>query len=168
MNRSKPKAGDVLLTDSIKAHTGHLFCDDPKAKLIAVFLGTVHEGMDPDVPGRLKKLGWDRSVVYEGTVQYGDGENRWAHRLNYQADSPKEAGLAAVRFARRMLQEERDAVEDRKESVNVLALTVRTMRLGVIDDEGRPHNGRGPAFITWGADSGDTLDDLVQKIEEAQ
>lgn len=167
MNHSKPKVGDVLLTDSIQSHKGHLFADDPETKLIAVFLGTIQKDLDPDVPGRLEKLGWSRSVVYEGTAQYGDGDNRWAHRLNFQADSPKGAALAAVRFARRMLQEERDAVEERKESVNLLALTVRTMRLGSIDDEGRPHNGRGPAFITWGAESGDTLDDLVQKIEEA-
>ena len=167
MSRSKPRAGDVLLTDSVKSHKGHLFCDDPTSKLIVVFLGTLHEGMDPDVPGRLKKLGWSRSVVYEVTVQLGDGDNRWAHRLNFEANTPKEAGLASVRFARCILDEERGAVEEDKESINVLALTVRTMRLGEIDDEGRPHNGRGPAFITWGVDSGEDLDALVQKIEEA-
>lgn len=167
MNRSKPKVGDVLLTDSIDSHKGHLFADDPDTRLIAVFLGTVAKGDDPDVPGRLEKLGWSRHVVYEVTAQYGDGGNRWVHRLNYLADSPREAGLAAVRFARRMLDEERKAVEDNKESINVLALTVRTMRLGAIDDEGRPFNGRNAAFITWGAESKDTLDNLTEKIKEA-
>lgn len=163
MNRSKPSVGDVLLTDSIKSHLGHLFADDPDTRLIAVFLGTVSKDDDPDVLGRLEKLGWSRHVVYEVTAQYGDGSLRWVHRLNYRHNSPREAALGAVRFARRMLQEEQEV----SEAVELLSITVRTMRLGEIAEDGRPYNGRGPAFVSWGVESEQSLDDLVTMIEEA-
>lgn len=156
----KPKVGDVLLVQELESHKGKLSVEED-ARIVTLFLGTVEKGTDPDVPGRLKKLGWDRFVVYEVTAQFGDGEQRWVHRLNYIAASPKSAALDAVRFARLLEAEEQKSVS----TTQLLSIIIRTMRLGMIDEKGKPHNGRGPAFVQWGAESGHTLDDLVKKIE---
>jgi hypothetical protein len=158
------RAGEVLLAAQIDSNRGMLRVEDPDdARLVAIFLGTVAKGEDPHPVERLNKLGWTRSTVYEVTAQYGDGEQRWVHRLNFTAATPKEAGLAAVRFARQMRTHEFVASEGRP--ISILALNVCTMRLGEIDAEGKPVNGRGPSFVRWADGKEETLDDFVFKME---
>lgn len=145
----------MLLSDAIKSHKGQLYADDPDTRLITVFLGTVAEGDDPDVPHRLEKLGWSRSVVFEVRVQLEFLDKRWVHSLNFMERSPKEAALAGIRFAQHI----------QPEDTKLLSINVRTMRLGPIGANGAPHNGRGPAFMSWGAESGTSIEELIERIK---
>ena len=163
----RPRVGDVLLADRIHSTRGKMTIEDEETRIVCVFLGTTIREEDPDVPDRLRKMGWTRNVVFEVTLQFGDGIQSWVHRLNYTSDQPREAALAAVRFAKRMLAEEQASVSEDDGDVELMSIIVRSMRLGEIDDEGTPTNGRGPAFVTWGVQSGESLDDLVDKIKNS-
>jgi hypothetical protein len=162
MSRSKPSVGDILLCNNVSSHKGTLYADDLDAKLVMVFLGTVADDNDPDVPDRMRRLGWARTVVYEVSLLFGKDDQFWHHRLNFEADTPKDAALAAIRFAEVMSREENKA----DEGSELKSLSICTMTLGKIGDDGVPHNGRGPAFVQWGNEAEESLDDLTKRIEE--
>lgn len=167
-NPSKPRPGAVILADRVESARASMYCDDPGDKLVVCFLGTVGPNDTVDAEVILEKLGWTRMWVYELSVQMREAEDpsqEWVHRINYRAGTPQDAGRAAIRCARLLVSEEE---QNRDALIELRALTVRPMRLGEIDREGRPHNGRGAVMIGWGSESGQSLEDLERKIEERQ
>lgn len=157
----------MILADRVESSRASLFCDEPDDKLVVCFLGTAGPGDEIDVENRLEKLGWTRMWIYEMSVQMREAEDHdqeWVHRLSYRAPTPKDAGVAAIRCARLLVSEEEQA---RDALIELRALQVRPMRVGEINPDGRPHNGRGAVIVGWGSESGQSLEDLERKIQES-
>jgi hypothetical protein len=132
------RPGDIVRVRElgpIKPQSGH--------DLVAIFLGAAPLGVEPDVPSFLRSLGWARTHVFELTLHLPD---EWTRQL-YTAETPQLAAEAAVRAAMR--------------APSVLGLELRLMRLGPINPDGTPHNGRGPVFFRWSIDSGVPLEKVL-------
>jgi len=163
MSRSKPVLGDVLICQTVSSHKGTVCPEERDSSLVMVYLGTVPNDTDPDAPNRMRRLGWARTVVYEVLLEFGTNheDEAWAYRWNYEADSPKDAALAALRYASAMCK----TVLMTDPSSRLLTLSVRAIRLGPIDDDGKPRHSEGVPFVEWSHDAG-SLDELKQQLEE--
>lgn len=148
--RVAERQGDVLRVPriaGIEPKKGH--------DLVVLFLGACELGVDPDVPSYLRRIGFQRIHAFEATVHWCDvetGESQ-ASRHVFLADSPREALAAGVRLARRMTDPLPEAL---------LGLSICLMRLGPVNEDGTPHNGRGQAFVRWSVDSGVALESLLE------
>lgn len=162
MSRSNPLSGDILICQSVSSHKGAFSSDGADSQLVMVYLGTVPDDTDPDAASRLRKLGWARTVVYEVQLHFGSADEApWAHRWYYEADTPKDAALSAIRYASVIAK----TVAEADEESRLLTLEVRIVELGKIDEQGNPKQSGGPPLVEWGHNAG-SLEDLAKQVEE--
>ncbi len=162
MNPFSPALGDVLICPTVSSHKGTVRPEELNSSLVMIYLGTVVSDTDPDVTGRMRRLGWSRTVVYEVQLGFGTSDDdAWLHRWNYEAETPKEAALAAIRYARVVFGAALAADPESK----LLSLVVRAVGLGSIDDNGKPLHAEGPAIVEW-SHQACSFDALKEKVEE--
>ena len=162
MSRSKPTLGDILICQTVSSHKGTVYPEELDSGLVMVYLGTVANDTDPDAADRMRRLGWSRTIVYEVQLGFGvSDEDAWLHRWNYEAETPKEAALAAIRYARVVFGAALTADPENK----LLSLAVRAVELGPIDDNGKPLHSEGPALVEWKYQAC-SFDALKERVEE--
>lgn len=162
MSRSKPTLGDILICQTVSSHKGTVYPEELDSSLVMVYLGTVANDTDPDASQRMRRLGWTRSIVYEVQLGFGPSDDEaWMHRWNYEADTPKEAALAAIRYARVVFGAALSADPDSK----LLSVAVRAVELGPIDENGKPLHAEGPAIIEWNHEAC-SFDALKQRVDD--
>jgi hypothetical protein len=144
-----PRQGDVYCVERLRSTAGDI---RPKEghQLVVLFLGACEVGLEPDVPAFLERIGFRRSHVFETTFAIRQHEGIEYETCVFTADSPAEAALSALRMARG--PEMRDC--------QLQGLAVRLRRLGPVDSDGNPHDGRGKVFASWTAESGRTLEEF--------
>ena len=144
MSAQLPRQGDVLRLPSVGPVTpaeGH--------DLVVVFLGACAKDRQPDVPAYLRQLGFARTHVFELVLYWRDGRES-THVLS--ADSPREAGEAAVRLALR----ERGEGGTRPEG-----LSMALLKVGPVAADGAETTELGNTFLAWHARSGVPLERLL-------
>lgn len=141
--------------DIVRPHQLGQATANPGHTLVAMFLGACREELEPDVPAYLRSVGFARIHVFEVTLYWREGEEEYSSSLLTTAETPMESVRGAVRWARFA---SRNATGSPAE---LRGLTVALMRLGPVGPEGKPHNGRGRTFASWSAESGLTLESLL-------
>jgi hypothetical protein len=161
------KKGSVVLCKEMHTQLGKVTAKDGH-ELVSVFLGSVPHGEDPEPARRMHDLGWRQMSFFEAAIRLtsdipdqGIQElNEW--RIVYACLGAVDAVEAAARFANKL-------VADGGGLPHISSLYVGTMKIGPIDENGVPFNGRGPAYFGWKKDQGVTLEQHIQALrEEAQ
>lgn len=155
--RRRPQPGTVLLCDVVTGHVGQIMAD-VGSKLAMVFLGTAKEDDEVDPSRMLETLGWTRSVVYEVAVQLSRDGIRETQGLNFIDASPMKAAFGAVRFAKRMAAQAAEGME-------LEAMTLRSVQLGAINNDGMPKGKRGKDVLGWSRQMM-TFDEFEEKLRE--
>lgn len=144
------RPGDVVRLPEL----GHIR-PKPGHDLVCVFLGACRLEDEPDAAAYLQGIGFTRSHAFEVTLHWMNGPQlTHSSRHVFLADTPREALESAVRFA--------GAMRETETVCDLAGMSLCLMRLGRIGPDGRPNNGRGQAFARWSADSGRSLESLLQ------
>lgn len=160
------KKGSVVLSKMLMTQHGKITAKDGH-QLVSVFLGSVKEGDDPEPARRMHDLGWRQMAFFEAAIRLCSGpmsEVEW--RIVYACLGAVDAVEAAVRFANKLIG---DAVSEGPEGSPapfINSLYVGTMKIGPIDENGVPFNGRGPAYFGWKKGQDVTLEEHLQALRE--
>ena len=147
---SEPRQGDVIRVPAIGGLTANKGHD-----LVLVFLGACPAAEEPNVAEYLRQLGFARTHVFEVTLLW-ENVDRWRSTHQFVADSPVEAGRAAVRLALHMREANR---ED-----ELTGLALHLVSLAPIGLDGLPSEKRGQVFMRWRAGSGVALERLLDGV----
>ncbi len=128
--------------------------------LVSVFLGQVRDGDDPAPEKRMESMGWRQMAMYECSIHISTRD--W--RLAFACLGHVNAVEASVRFAKKMLTDEFNSAEPNTPAPYLASLTVGTIKLGPIGEDGTPFNGRGPAFFGWKHDRGISLEAHLEEL----
>ena len=163
------KKGSVILTPELVTQAGQLVAKKGH-KLLAVFLGSVPDGHDPDPEGRLHDLGYRQMTYFEASAKISTAEGQREWRLVFSCLGAVDAVEAAERFAYKCMRDEFDRQGSEDQAPILDSLFVGTIKVGPIDEDGKPYNGRGPAFFGWTRqEDGISLKDHIQALhDEAQ
>lgn len=165
----KPRIGAIVVNRKLTTQVGEITAA-PGTKLVSVFLGAFKEDEEPDPEGQLHKLGYRQMAMYETCVRIcipAHGEMPLQNldwRLVYSELGAVDAVEAAVRFAHKMISEELDRGSPGTPAPYLELITVGTMQIGPIAEDGTPHNGRGPSFFGWKHGRGTELNDHLEAL----
>lgn len=162
--------GSVVLNRELTTQLGKVTAKDG-TQLVSVFLGAVKNGEDPEPAKRMESLGWRQMSMFECAVRIitpTDGlepeEREW--RLAYSCLGAVDAVEAAIRFANKMVGDEFAEQDETADAPFISTITVGTIKLGPIGEDGTPFNGRGPAFFGWKYDRDVSLEAHLQELRE--
>ena len=163
------KKGSMILNRSMTTQAGKL-TSKTGSRLLSVFLGSVQDGDDPDPESRMHSLGWRQMAVFEASVRISIVHSSthtedldW--RLVFSCLGAIDAVEASLRFAYKLIADEIERSEPGTPAPFLNTLTVGTMQIGPIGEDGTPHNGRGPAFFGW--KHGDvSIDDHLETLRD--
>lgn len=153
------KKGSVVLCNEMNTQHGKVNAKEGH-ELVAVFLGSVEKGKDPEPARRMHDLGWRQMAFFEAAIRLGDDagqEIEW--RIVFACLGAVDAVEAAVRFSNKL-------IVDQNGAAHLNSLYVGTMKIGPIDENGVPFNGRGPAYFGWKKEQGVTLEQHLQALRE--
>lgn len=119
--------------------------------IVAVFLGACLLEEEPDASAALRRMGWQRSFVFEARLTWADECEACG---TFTANSPEEATRALVRWA--TYEEGRACLS--ADSAQLLAINV-----GPIGASGAPQTRRGRVFLSWNASTGESLASFVDR-----
>ena len=123
--------------------------------LVLAFLGACRLEHTPDVPALLRRLGWQRSFVFEATLAWDYGDDRDCSTHHLSATDPREAVLALVRLASR---EVAIAVG------TLIGAELKAINIGPVNDAGVSQTRRGNVFLSWHASAGESLAMFVDRF----
>ena len=161
------KTGSVILNRRLTTQTGEITARTG-TKLVSVFLGSVRDGDDPDPERRLHNLGFRQMAMYETSIRISiDHETQredFDWRLVFSCLGAVDAVEAAVRFANKAIRDEFSRSDPGTPAPYLRQMTVGTIKIGPIAEDGTPHNGRGPSYFGWKHDRGVSLDDHLDAL----
>lgn len=156
------KKGSVVLCKELETQHGKVTAKEGFS-LVGVFLGSVKDGDDPEPARRMHDLGWRQMSFFEAAIRlvtkFDDGrpESEVEWRIVFACLGAVDAVEAAVRFANKLI-----ADEGGRPYLN--SLYVGTMKIGPIDENGVPFNGRGPAYFGWKDGQGINLAEQLEAL----
>ena len=161
------KKGSVILNRKMTTQSGE-FTSSPGKRLVSVFLGTAKDGEDPEPEKLMHNLGWRQMAMYETAIRISvDGEEEdLEFLLTYSCLGMVDAVEDAVRFANRMIQDEFTKEKPGTPAPYLSSIYVGTIQGGPISKDGKPFNGRGPAFFGWTHNRGTPLEDHMQALRK--
>ena len=171
MNTNKMIKGSVILNREMTTQLGKLKARKG-TQLMSVFLGSIKEGEEPCPEERMESMGWRQMAMFECAVlvciDHEDRETEeFSWRLAFSCLGAIDAVEASVRFADKMIKDEFNRSPPGTPAPYLASLTVGTIKLGPISEDGTPFNGRGPAFFGWKHDRGVSLFDHLEELRIA-
>jgi hypothetical protein len=159
------KSGSVILNRQMTTQAGKLTAK-AGTKLVSVFLGSVRDGDEPDPERRLHKLGFRQMAMYEMTIlisidHVDRDQEDFDWRLIFSCLGHVDAVEAALRFANKAIADEFNRSTPGTPAPYLRQITVGTIQVGPIAEDGTPHNGRGPSYFGWTHDRGVSLEDHI-------
>lgn len=155
--------GSIILNREMTTQLGKLTAKKG-TQLVSVFLGAVKDGDDPMPNERMESMGWRQMAVFECSIRVVMGDDQRDWRLAFSCLGVIDAVEAAIRFGNKMVADEFNRAEPNTPAPYLASLTVGTIKLGPIGEDGTPFNGRGPAFFGWKHDRGVTIEAHLDEL----
>lgn len=162
----KTMKGTVVLNREMTTQHGMLTAKKG-TKLVSVFLGSVRDGDDPVPDERMESMGWRQMAMFECVVRVlqSDGDEReW--RLAFSCLGAVDAVEAAIRLANKVVADDFSRAEPNTPAPFLASLTVGTITIGPIAEDGTPFNGRGSTFFGWSRGRGVSLEAHLNGLRE--
>lgn len=165
------KPGEMILNRKLTTQKGDITAK-PGHRLVSIFLGSVADGTDPEPANRIHNLGWRQMAFFEMSIRICTDREAapredFEWRFTYSCLGAVDAVEAAVRFANKAVADQLDRDPPGTPAPYIDMIKVGTIKVGPIDEEGTPYNGRGPCFFGWKKNCGVTLDDHLGTLRDA-